>query len=137
VYCSINRATTALLLLLIITALMMEVVTTSETSVSYEPTRRYIPEGCHLHTHSRENLKGHICQVVYRQMTRQAFDKAIERERNQSWIPQIKILAFSLKAKRKLRAFNLGKKRPVGDLNPISHKYKVAALRLHQTCSIE
>jgi hypothetical protein len=31
-------------------ALMMEAVRTSETSIYFnETTRRYIPEGCHLH----------------------------------------------------------------------------------------
>jgi hypothetical protein len=39
------------------TALMMEEVRTSETSVySNETTRRYIPEGCNLHTRRREKL---------------------------------------------------------------------------------
>jgi hypothetical protein len=39
-------------------ALMMEAVRTSETSVNfYQTTRRDVPEGCHLHTHRRENLK--------------------------------------------------------------------------------
>jgi hypothetical protein len=41
--------------------LMMEAVRTSETSVNfYETTRRNIPEGCHLHTRRRENLKSHL-----------------------------------------------------------------------------
>jgi hypothetical protein len=31
----------------------------SETSVSFYTTRRYIPEGCHLHTCRREKLKSH------------------------------------------------------------------------------
>jgi hypothetical protein len=31
-----------------IIALMMEAVRTSETSLYFEPIRRYIPEGCHL-----------------------------------------------------------------------------------------
>jgi hypothetical protein len=39
---------------------MMEAVRISETSVYfYGVTRRYIPEGCHLHTSCRENLKCH------------------------------------------------------------------------------
>jgi hypothetical protein len=46
-------------------ALMMEAVSTSETSVNfYETTRRNIPEGCHLHTRRRENLKSHGVIVV-------------------------------------------------------------------------
>jgi hypothetical protein len=40
--------------------LMMEAVRTSETSVSSETTRRYIPEDSDLHTRRRENLKSHI-----------------------------------------------------------------------------
>jgi hypothetical protein len=40
--------------------LMIESVSTSETSVNfYETTRRNIPEGRHLHTRRRENLKSH------------------------------------------------------------------------------
>jgi hypothetical protein len=40
--------------------LMMEAVRTSETSVySNEITRRYIPEGSHLHNRRRENLKSY------------------------------------------------------------------------------
>jgi hypothetical protein len=40
---------------------MMEEVRASETSVYYnETTRRYILEGCHLHTRRREDLKSHI-----------------------------------------------------------------------------
>jgi len=39
----------------------MEAVRSSETSVcSNETTRRYIPEGSHLHTRRRDNLKSHI-----------------------------------------------------------------------------
>jgi hypothetical protein len=39
-------------------ALMIVAVRASETSVYFnETTRRYIPEGCHLHTSRRENLK--------------------------------------------------------------------------------
>jgi hypothetical protein len=41
-------------------ALMMKAVSTSETSVNlYETTWCNIPEGCHLHTRRRENLKSH------------------------------------------------------------------------------
>jgi hypothetical protein len=40
--------------------LLMEAVRISETSVYYNETaRRYIPEGCNLHTRHRENLKSH------------------------------------------------------------------------------
>jgi hypothetical protein len=42
-----------------ITTLMMEAVTTSETSVYSETTRRYIPARSPLHTRRRENLKSH------------------------------------------------------------------------------
>jgi hypothetical protein len=39
----------------------MEAVRTSETSVHFnETTRRYIPEGCHLHASRREDLKSHV-----------------------------------------------------------------------------
>jgi hypothetical protein len=39
---------------------MMKAVSTSETSANfYETTRRNIPEGGHLHTRRRENLKSH------------------------------------------------------------------------------
>jgi hypothetical protein len=40
-------------------ALMMGAISTSETSVNYQTTRRNIPEGCHLHIRRRENLKSH------------------------------------------------------------------------------
>jgi hypothetical protein len=40
---------------------MMEAVSTSETSVNfYETTRRSIPDGYHLHTRRRENLKSNL-----------------------------------------------------------------------------
>jgi hypothetical protein len=39
-------------------------VRTSETSTYFkETTRRYIPEGCHLHTHCRENLRTNIRNI--------------------------------------------------------------------------
>jgi hypothetical protein len=39
---------------------MIEAASTSETSVNFcQTTRRYIPEGSHLHTCRRENLKSH------------------------------------------------------------------------------
>jgi hypothetical protein len=42
-------------------ALVMEAVRTSETSAyCNETARRYIPEGCYLHTRHRENLKFHL-----------------------------------------------------------------------------
>jgi hypothetical protein len=40
-------------------ALMMEALSTSETSVYSESTRRHIPESCNLHTCRRENLPSH------------------------------------------------------------------------------
>jgi hypothetical protein len=39
--------------------LIMESVHTSETSVYFETTRRYIPKGCHLHISHRENVKSY------------------------------------------------------------------------------
>jgi hypothetical protein len=43
-----------------LTALVMDAVKASETSVnSYQTTRRYNPEGGHLHSHRRENLKSY------------------------------------------------------------------------------
>jgi hypothetical protein len=45
---------------LMLIALTMEAVRTSETPVYFsETTRRYIPEGCHLHTRGRQNLISH------------------------------------------------------------------------------
>jgi hypothetical protein len=49
----------------------MEAVRTSETSVSfYETARRNIPEGCHLRTRRRENLKSQNIWIVWRQTSR-------------------------------------------------------------------
>jgi hypothetical protein len=43
-----------------IITLMMDAAHTSETSVYFnETTRRYIPEGYHLHIRRRENLNSH------------------------------------------------------------------------------
>jgi hypothetical protein len=39
---------------------MMEVVLTSETSVCFETTQRYVPEDSHRHTRRRENMKSHM-----------------------------------------------------------------------------
>jgi hypothetical protein len=40
---------------------MVEAASTSETSVNfYQSIRRNIPEGNHLHTRRRKNLKSHI-----------------------------------------------------------------------------
>jgi hypothetical protein len=51
-----------------VTALMMEAAHTSETSVyANETTWRYIAEGCHVHTSSREKLKSQkmiVAQLV-------------------------------------------------------------------------
>jgi hypothetical protein len=45
----------------IVIAVMMEVVRTSETSVYFNETAWCnIPEGHHLHTRCRENLKSHM-----------------------------------------------------------------------------
>jgi hypothetical protein len=41
-------------------ALMMEAVRTSETSVYFVTTRRYIPEGCNLQIRRRENVKSYL-----------------------------------------------------------------------------
>jgi hypothetical protein len=44
---------------------MMEAVQTTETLLnSHQSTRRYNPEGSHLHTHRRENLKFYSKQVA-------------------------------------------------------------------------
>jgi hypothetical protein len=43
----------------------MEAVRDSETSVHFnEPTRRYIPEGCHLHTHRLEDVNSYIYLII-------------------------------------------------------------------------
>jgi hypothetical protein len=47
-----------------IITVMMEAVRTSETSVYSKATRRYIPEGSHLHTRRRENLKSHLTSLL-------------------------------------------------------------------------
>jgi hypothetical protein len=45
---------------------MVEAASTSETSVNfYQTTRRTTPEGSHLHTHRRENLKSHLGNEVH------------------------------------------------------------------------
>jgi hypothetical protein len=44
-------------------ALMMESVHTSETSVYFETTRRYIPKSCHLHTRRHKNFKSHMMNL--------------------------------------------------------------------------
>jgi hypothetical protein len=44
----------------IIRALMMEVVLTSEMSVCFETTQRYVPEDSHHHTRRRENMESHM-----------------------------------------------------------------------------
>jgi hypothetical protein len=36
---------------------MIEAEHTSETSVYFNDSRRYVPDGCHLHTRRRENQK--------------------------------------------------------------------------------
>jgi hypothetical protein len=47
-----------------IIALMKEAVRTSETSDSFNVTkRRCIPEDSKLHTHRRENLKSHVIKM--------------------------------------------------------------------------
>jgi hypothetical protein len=44
----------------------METVRTSETSAYfYETARVYIPEGCHLYTRRRNNLKSHSLGSVH------------------------------------------------------------------------
>jgi hypothetical protein len=45
--------------------MMMETVDASETSVYLnETTRRYTPEGCHLHTRRRQNLKSQQNKIL-------------------------------------------------------------------------
>jgi hypothetical protein len=52
-------------------ALMMEATQTSDTSVnSYQYTRRYNPEGSHLHTRRRENLKSAVVLLGYKKLVR-------------------------------------------------------------------
>jgi hypothetical protein len=42
-----------------------EEVLTSETFISfYQNTRGNIPEGCHLHTRRRENVKPYLTQIT-------------------------------------------------------------------------
>jgi hypothetical protein len=54
-----------------ITTHLMEKARTSETSVySNETTWRYIPEGSHLHTRRRENLKSHISETFRRYISK-------------------------------------------------------------------
>jgi hypothetical protein len=44
----------------------MEVVCTSETSVYFKETKQlYIPEGYHLHTRRRDNMKSHVLGRKY------------------------------------------------------------------------
>jgi hypothetical protein len=46
--------------------LVMEAVRTSEAPIYFnETTWRYIPEGCHLHTRRRENLKSHYQYINF------------------------------------------------------------------------
>jgi hypothetical protein len=60
-------------------ALAMEAVRTSETSVNYYTSRRNIPEGCHLHTRHRKDLKSHRGKLyknkVLRTISRQKSDE--------------------------------------------------------------
>jgi hypothetical protein len=54
---------------------LMEAVRTSETSVnSHQSTRRYNPQGSHLHTHRRENSKSY---AVFAVSTRHFTDTAM------------------------------------------------------------
>jgi hypothetical protein len=49
-----------------IIVLMLEAARTSETLVNfYQTTRRYKPEGSHLRTHRRENLKSYYRYPFY------------------------------------------------------------------------
>jgi hypothetical protein len=43
----------------------LDAVRTSETSIYSETTQRYIPEGCHLYTRRRENLKSHKRKWIF------------------------------------------------------------------------
>jgi hypothetical protein len=67
-YLGVDRCLPFGVMILIIT-MMTETVRISETSVySNETSRRYIPEGSHLHTVSIENLKSTgllFCQMIY------------------------------------------------------------------------
>jgi hypothetical protein len=54
--------------------MMMEAVCTSETSVCVnETTQHCIPEGYHLHTRRRENLKSHDLLTLFMLLLRPAF----------------------------------------------------------------
>jgi hypothetical protein len=45
---------------------MLEVANISETSVNfYQAARRNNPEGSHLHTRRRENLKSHKVEILH------------------------------------------------------------------------
>jgi hypothetical protein len=48
----------------------MEAVRTSETPVYSETTLRYIPEGSHLHTRRRENLKSQLIEIIFKNSVR-------------------------------------------------------------------
>jgi hypothetical protein len=52
-------------------ALMVEAVRAFETSpLINEATRRYIPEGYHLHTRRHENLRSHSLRVFEKRVPR-------------------------------------------------------------------
>jgi hypothetical protein len=48
-----------------IITLMMEAVRMPERSIFSETTRRYVPEGSHLHTRHRGNLKSHNLFIYF------------------------------------------------------------------------
>jgi hypothetical protein len=64
-------------------ALMMVAASTSETSVNfYHTTRRYNPEGSHLHTRRRENLKSHNIHIVSTHNSTAAGQYGVRRLKN-------------------------------------------------------
>jgi hypothetical protein len=52
-------------------------------------TLRYIPEGCHIHTRRRENLKSHICNYCF-------FQESISNPVTFCWAKIIIIVTVSL-----------------------------------------
>jgi hypothetical protein len=76
---------------------MMDAARTSETLVNfYQTARRYYPEDSHLRTHSRENLKSYVEDVVLRkfmimkQKILSAFNKSANKETDDNYLSGLK-----------------------------------------------